>query len=300
MCSLFKPRSTRRDEELRGSHSLNLLFAPELTIVDFIFVHGLGGGSRSTWSKTDDIKSYWLQAWLPHEPSFENVRIHAFGYNADWSKKNQHALDVHDFGKALLQAMAHSPDLRVRQDCPIVLIGHSMGGLVIKWAFMLAQKDPAFDDLKRRIHTLFFLGTPHRGAELARYLKNLLRITYRIESYPYVEDLARNSASLRHMNDTFFHHVENIQLYSFYETKEIDILVKRCLIVKKDSAIMGVRGEIVAPLLNTDHISMTKFDSKDDTNFKTICNALTTAIDPIRAKCQFKSLLGTLAQLTLS
>ena len=48
------------------------------------------------------------------------------------------------------QATASSPNLRNRQDCPIVLIAHSIGGLVIKWAFLLSQKDPAFKNLKGR------------------------------------------------------------------------------------------------------------------------------------------------------
>lgn len=57
--------------------------------------------------------------------------------------QHRHVLGVHDFGKASLQAMASGPDLRNRQDCPIVLIGHSMGGLVIKWASLdLRTKTP--------------------------------------------------------------------------------------------------------------------------------------------------------------
>lgn len=276
-------RKKETSEEIRGPHGLHLLFAPSMTIVDFIFVHGLGGGSRSTWSKSDDASSFWPQEWLPKEPNFENVRIHSFGYNADWSAQVRHALDVHDFGKALLQAMAGSPDLRNRQDCPIVLIGHSMGGLVIKWAFLLSQKDPAFKDMKRRMKTLFFLGTPHRGADLAKYLTNILHVTH--SSRPYVTDLQKDSVSLKLLNEEFRHCVEGIHLHSFYETKEMDVIVARRLIVGQFSATTGFSNERTAPFLDTDHCGMTKFDSKDDTNYRTLCDALAAATESIRSQC---------------
>ena len=271
-------------EDVRGSYGLQLLYAPAMTIVDFVFVHGLGGGSRSTWSQTDEIESFWPQEWLHREGTLENARCHSFGYNADWTDKKNSAFDVHDFGKALLQALADSPDLRNRQDCPIVLIGHSMGGLVIKWAFMLTQQDPAFKDLKRRIQTLFFLGTPHRGADLAKFLNNVLHITYGPNLY--VGDLQETSKSLQHLNEEFRHCVEGLQLYSFYETREIDVIIGSKLVVPKHSAILDYANEMSAPLLDTDHRGMTKYGSREDPNYLAVRNALITATESIRSKCK--------------
>lgn len=96
--------------DLKGPFGLTTLYEPPAsTIVDLIFVHGLGGGSRSTWTKSDDPSLYWPQEWLPHDPGFRDVRIHSFGYNANWNKES--TLNLHDFAKSLLGSI---------QDCPLI------------------------------------------------------------------------------------------------------------------------------------------------------------------------------------
>jgi triacylglycerol esterase/lipase EstA (alpha/beta hydrolase family) len=100
-------------------------------LVDFVFVHGLGGGSRKTWSKTPSDVHFWPKRWLPKDPDFANVRIWSFGYDSIYAKKKSDVLNIDDFGRALLGALSSSKDLR-NVETPIVFIGHSMGGLVIK------------------------------------------------------------------------------------------------------------------------------------------------------------------------
>lgn len=91
---------------------MNLLYDPPDPLVDLIFVHGLRGGSIKTWCKGDDLKLFWPQAWLPREQGLQNARVHSFGYNADWADMKETALDLHDFGRALLAEMNTSPFLR--------------------------------------------------------------------------------------------------------------------------------------------------------------------------------------------
>ncbi|KAL1835925.1 hypothetical protein VTJ49DRAFT_5861 [Mycothermus thermophilus] len=121
-------------EDAHGPVGLNLLSEPSEPHVDFIFVHGLGGGSRKTWSYSSDPSTFWPKEWLPSEPGFQHVRIHSYGYNADWLKTQQSILGIDDFGQALLIDMVTSPHLRKNRDTRIVLIAHSMGGLVAKKA----------------------------------------------------------------------------------------------------------------------------------------------------------------------
>ena len=98
-------------EDVKGPYGLNTLFNPsEDAIVDLIFVHGLGGGSRSTWSKSPDPEMYWPQKWLPREEGFEGVRIHSFGYNSNWTTGS--SLNIHDFAKAFLGCL---------QDCLAII-----------------------------------------------------------------------------------------------------------------------------------------------------------------------------------
>ncbi|KAL9038186.1 MAG: hypothetical protein Q9180_003285, partial [Flavoplaca navasiana] len=75
-------------------------------------VHGLRGGSRKSWSHSEDPSPFWPQQWLPLEPKFRRVRIHTYGYNSDWGEKKGSVLNLHDFGSALLGDMKCSPYLQ--------------------------------------------------------------------------------------------------------------------------------------------------------------------------------------------
>ena len=97
-------------EDTKGPHGLITLFNPRnLAVVDLVFVHGLGGGSRSTWTKSGDPALYWPKEWLPQDSEFQDVRIHSFGYDSDWG--NESTLGVHDFSKSLLGSL---------HDCPVM------------------------------------------------------------------------------------------------------------------------------------------------------------------------------------
>ena len=96
--------------DIRGPLGLTTLFdPPEPAVADLVFVHGLGGGSRSTWSKSSDPTLFWPQEWLPQDAGFRDVRIHSFGYNSSLEKES--ILNIHDFAKSLLGSI---------QDCPTI------------------------------------------------------------------------------------------------------------------------------------------------------------------------------------
>jgi len=108
----LRSRGVETDDEIRGPIGLNLLYEPAEPIVDLIFVHGLGGGSRKTWSKSPDVDSFWPQEWLPRDVEFKHTRVHSFGYNSNWTEKGQSVLNMIDFAKSLLGAMKDCPHLR--------------------------------------------------------------------------------------------------------------------------------------------------------------------------------------------
>ena len=110
--SFTKGGTNNRDEDAKGPFGLNTLFCPEEdSVADLIFVHGLGGGSRSTWTKSSNPELYWPQAWLPEDDAFRGVRIHSFGYDSNWDKES--TLNIHDFAKALLGSIQDSPAIPV-------------------------------------------------------------------------------------------------------------------------------------------------------------------------------------------
>jgi hypothetical protein len=71
-------------------------------IVSIVFVHGLGGSARETWTHYPS-KTFW-PALLHEDDRFNNVRISTFGYDADFNNifAAKNILSIPDFAKQLL------------------------------------------------------------------------------------------------------------------------------------------------------------------------------------------------------
>lgn len=255
---------------------------PNSTIADIIFIHGLGGHSRKTWSSSSTPRSFWPQDWLPTEPGFENVRIHSFGYKADWGKKwqQQSILNIHDFAESLIGGLRNHPSIR-RDDTRIILVGHSLGGCVAKEAFIVARQHPSYKDLAGRIYGIFFLGTPHHGSDMAGILENMLMAVW--GKKPFVTDLKAGSSALAMIRDRFRHVAIDLALWTFYETLPTALGPVNRIVVDKGSAILGFDNERIEAM-NADHRHVCKFTGREDSNYRILRNALHTAIDEIQEK----------------
>lgn len=88
------------------------------------------------WINDDQTAAYtfcWPMDWLPQE--YPNIRVLGLNYEtsiSEWSlnlmcpcEKNKSSL--HDRAEELMNALSAS---NVGRDCPVVWVGHSMGGLV--------------------------------------------------------------------------------------------------------------------------------------------------------------------------
>ncbi|KAK4153160.1 hypothetical protein C8A00DRAFT_43887 [Chaetomidium leptoderma] len=271
------------DDDFKGPLGLTTLYEPQppsRTVADIVFIHGLGGGSRKTWSYSSEPGHYWPRSWLPTDNDFADVGIHTFGYRADWRERQESILDIHDFAQSLLGALQNHPTIR-RTDTRIILVGHSMGGCVAKKAYVLARQDPAAANLAGRVHSMFFLATPHRGSDMATMLENVLMVGF--GKKPFVADLRPNSAALTAINDTFRHLAPQLHLWSFYETLPTRGAVPTSrLVVDRHSATLGYPGEEIAAMDAADHRHVCKFDTPADPNYKLLRNAMVTAIDMIR------------------
>jgi hypothetical protein len=71
--------------------------------VNLIFVHGLGGSAKGTWTHSSGM--FW-PSLLRDDNRFDNVRVSTFGYNADFKNiARKSALGIPDFAKQLLDSL---------------------------------------------------------------------------------------------------------------------------------------------------------------------------------------------------
>lgn len=97
-----------------------------------------------------------------------------------------------------------------------------------------------------RFHSIFFLATPHRGADSAQMLNNILRLSMSHESKAYINDLIPNSGTLQAINDEFRHVYQGSHLWSFFETLKTSFVISQDMIVEKDSATIGINSLLKA------------------------------------------------------
>ena len=96
----------------------------------------------------------------------------------------------------------------------MVLVGHSMGGIVIKKAYLLAKNNQTFSMRKDEFKGILFLATPHSIGDPTDALGKLLGMSS--QSAP---DLMRDFAQIHSINNDFRTCHQDLKLYSFRETR---------------------------------------------------------------------------------
>ncbi|KEY73634.1 hypothetical protein S7711_09675 [Stachybotrys chartarum IBT 7711] len=271
---------------------LRVLHQPQLAGIDIIFVHGLGGHSQNTWAKNHDPALFWPANWLPFEPDVGLARILTFGYNAKWRGSTKSISTITDFAKELLFEMRFAKeeggaDLELGKR-PIIFIVHSMGGLVVKKAYMLGLHDENYKSIIASVSAIVFLSTPHRGTNLADTLNRIVAATLQ-PSKSFISDLVKSSNIIEELNEQFRHVAPKLSIWSFYETLATSIGPRKVMVLEKDSSILGYPSEISKPL-HADHPSMSKYSSPSDANYISIRNAVRALVSSFKAKGQKEAL----------
>ncbi|KAK6068745.1 NACHT and WD domain-containing protein [Seiridium cupressi] len=278
------PRN-RSEGQREDPLGLLVLHTPEPTkrrTVDILFIHGLGGTSLRTWCYSRDLEYLWPQLWLPGEDGLSSARILTYGYNAHFASRTEQAsLAIGDFAKDLLFRMKYGEGGPERLgQVPIVIVAHSMGGLVFKKAFIHGLLNEEFREIISMIKSVLFLATPHRGTDLAETLHKILtRSMFGHSSKDYVLELARRSPTIDELNESFRHHASKLQIFSFYETLATAIGPKSVMILDKNTAVLGYPRETSQPLI-ANHHDVCKFKSTDDPNYVAVIGALRSVVAP--------------------
>ena len=230
--------------------------------VDIVFVHGLSGDRHTTWNAPGG--AFWPQ-WLADE--FDHINVYLAGY------------DSSAFAGILLGSGASIQDLattladglisRPRQADDIILVTHSLGGLIVKQMLRRCadSADSRFLGLAQKVRAVVFLGTPHQGAQLASAFDVVLRPFKSTAS----RQLAYSGPDLLDLNNFFSNYAvrEKIIVRPFYETEK----THGVHIVDRVSANPNVHGaEPIAVQAN--HIDICKPTSDQAPVYLSVCELL--------------------------
>jgi hypothetical protein len=234
--------------------------APEPGALNVVFVHGLGGHPRETWMhNATDHTTLW-PTWIGEDT---DCHVWIAGYGAAPTKWVDTAMHLADQGVALVSALQAEESL---SGARTVLVGHSLGGLVIKSGMTQAESlgDPSHAQVLNTIEGVVFIGTPHQGANLAN-LADVLRILVRPN--PQVGNMQTDDAWLKTLNGQFRHQQarRKFQVRVFFETKKLFKgirilgipLGKSFIIVDRHSSDPGIEG-VVPTGIDGDHLEIAK------------------------------------------
>ena len=131
---------------------------PDRSEYDVIFLHGLGGKGQEAWL-SKRAKAPW-PTWLADDDP--RLAVWFVDYDASptaWGS----SMRLRDRSVSLLSALKTCIG-----DRPFILVGHSMGGLLIK--MMVEHCDSRRDDLRHvmdKLAAVIFMATPHTGSHIA-------------------------------------------------------------------------------------------------------------------------------------
>ncbi|ORY64882.1 uncharacterized protein BCR38DRAFT_186225 [Pseudomassariella vexata] len=142
---------------------------PEDHKVDVIAVSGLGSHAFGSF-KERGTDFMWLRDALPYDVTSKDTgrpmaRMIVYGHEStvEQSKNMQNLEDMSTSFHDSLLALARAPTVR-----PIILVAHSLGGLIVKQALISLSKSKNEDDLTlfRAMYGIVFFGVPHDGMQI--------------------------------------------------------------------------------------------------------------------------------------
>ncbi|KAL8787664.1 MAG: hypothetical protein Q9213_002095 [Squamulea squamosa] len=227
------------DSRVSDLLGLHLIHQGRDAVCDIVFVHGLGGSAMKTWSWKRDTAQFW-PAWLSDDHQLDKSRVFTFGYNSNF-KGGGTNLNITDFAKDLLFHLLtfSQGDSKPIGDQPICFVAHSMGGLVVKKAYIIGKHDPEFSSIIAQVYGMLFLATPHRGSQYAKMLNNILS-TAPVGAPPkaYVASLDTQSEALQDINEQFRTICQGLVLVSFWETTKISFGLTKAHVCSSSNAIV--------------------------------------------------------------
>ncbi|KAF3767280.1 hypothetical protein M406DRAFT_240127, partial [Cryphonectria parasitica EP155] len=164
--------------------------------LSLVAVTGVGGRPFGSWQCENT--SMWLRDLLPgHVP---NLRTFVYGHRLKVVNSDQHS-NLESCTEGLLDDLKIIRPEGSRR--PLMLLGHSLGGIVVKYAWILcaerSKKDDKDRNLYHAIHSLILFGTPHNGIRN----QEMLTVAAGQPAETLLRDLGPGSTTLKNLRDRF-------------------------------------------------------------------------------------------------
>lgn len=274
-------------EESVNRYGLSQVHTPDgKGLVDVVFVHGLDGHPYHTWT-SERSKVFWPGQLLPPIVEEEKARILVYGYDAnvisftDGVSKDK----VHNHAEALVAEMSANRRRQGASERPIIFVAHSLGGLVIKRALIYSSgirnhKTQHLRSIFVSTYGILFLGTPHKGSDVAKWGSQLEWICGAIiprkviDTQPQlVNTLKANSETLQNIDRQFMELVSRFRIFFFHEGKPTDLKGTLRYIVNEESASPTIQ-DVERASIQQDHSHMCKFENDSAPGFQLVTEAI--------------------------
>ncbi|KAI5848981.1 hypothetical protein BZA05DRAFT_403338 [Tricharina praecox] len=257
-------------------YNMTPLYAATNPRCDIIAVTGLAGHGFGSW-KSRGKHDMWLRDFLPQDLKKLQPRILTWGYDAKLTKSETQN-NLVEYGRQFMDAVNAIREDKYR---PIIFIGHSFGGLVIKQA--LCNPNTEINSMDEQIYNscagIFFFGVPNKGLNH----ENLLGMVEEAPSKALVEDLVLKTNALQVAYENFLQYfrTDDLHFTSYYETKLSPTVSKnattgkfertglKVMMVTKDSAMWTSPNQAIQKMvpIDADHSEIVKFMSLTDVNY---------------------------------
>lgn len=214
---------------------------PEKPTVQVVFVHGLNEEWEKSWGFDQPIS--WKDYFELRVP---DAALFSLDYQNAWTEWLGGAMPLSQRAINVLATL----DAELDKNLPIVLIGHSYGGLLIK-QMLRKSNEGIYPWVERQTQGTIFFAVPHNGASLADYIDGLRVILRRTKA---IEELRSEEPQLLDLYQSFRARYEArrrtrkpIAVLAFTEKNKL----KGVLVVKPSSADPGLTD--VVPVWLDEH-----------------------------------------------
>lgn len=241
--------------------------------IDICAVHGMDGHAFDTWMAG---KKMWLRDHLPNE--FPKSRIMTFGYNSNLTDIKSINNNLPNFADALIEKLKYIRTSNEEQRRPVLLICHSMGGLVGRLAvtrhWRWQGKGVKYASTKFGHYGLLFLSTPHFGSDMANiseFFLNVASSAFGVRR-KLVEELKTSNPSVQDVIDDWRTMNPQPIIRCLCETDLTKTSLGDKQIVTAVSA--GFMGVTAQPVPGTNHSTVCRFETKFERGWAEVLNSL--------------------------